>query len=160
MYLSNEETSLLTDAVKYFEVGFRSYIAETILNKYNTIDSYRNAVNGKRNSHVSSSIILNGRIKSLLDNLAQEQEIKKIYKLLSDTNTICQNHKRVDVKEDKKDAFLVVSELLSITYIFCSELFSNMVQGFSSREEYMYLAEQYRTCLLYTSDAADDRDSV
>ena len=60
MYLSNEETSLLTDAVKYFEVGFRSYIAETILNKYNTIDSYRNAVNGKRNSHVSSSIILNG----------------------------------------------------------------------------------------------------
>lgn len=87
MYLSNEETSLLTDAVKYFEVGFRSYIAETILNKYNTIDSYRNAVNGKRNSHVSSSIILNGRIKSLLDNLAQEQEIKKIYKLLSDTNT-------------------------------------------------------------------------
>lgn len=88
MYLSNEETSLLTDAVKYFEVGFRSYIAETILNKYNTIDSYRNAVNGKRNSHVSSSIILNGRIKSLLDNLAQEQEIKKIYKLLSDTNTI------------------------------------------------------------------------
>lgn len=28
---------------------------------------------------------------------------------------------------------------------FCSELFSNMVQGFSSREEYMYLAEQYRT---------------
>lgn len=89
-----------TDAVKYFEVGFRSYIAETILNKYNTIDSYRNAVNGKRNSHVSSSIILNGRIKSLLDNLAQEQEIKKIYKLLSDTNTICQNHKRVDVKED------------------------------------------------------------
>lgn len=52
MYLSNEETSLLTDAVKYFEVGFRSYIAETILNKYNTIDSYRNAVNGKRNSHV------------------------------------------------------------------------------------------------------------
>ena len=48
MYLSNEETSLLTDAVKYFEVGFRSYIAETILNKYNTIDSYRNAVNGKR----------------------------------------------------------------------------------------------------------------
>lgn len=145
MYLSNEETSLLTDAVKYFEVGFRSYIAETILNKYNTIDSYRNAVNGKRNSHVSSSIILNGRIKSLLDNLAQEQEIKKIYKLLSDTNTICQNHKRVDVKEDKKDAFLVVSELLSITYIFCSELFSNMVQGFSSREEYMYLAEQYRT---------------
>ena len=145
MYLSNEETSLLTDAVKYFEVGFRSYIAETILNKYNTIDSYRNAVNGKRNSHVSSSIILNGRIKSLLDNLAQEQEIKKIYKLLSDTNTICQNHKRVYVKEDKKDAFLVVSELLSITYIFCSELFSNMVQGFSSREEYMYLAEQYRT---------------
>ena len=82
MYLSNEETSLLTDAVKYFEVGFRSYIAETILNKYNTIDSYRNAVNGKRNSHVSSSIILNGIIKSLLDNLAQEQEIKKIYKLL------------------------------------------------------------------------------
>ena len=44
MYLSNEETSLLTDAVKYFEVGFRSYIAETILNKYNTIDSYRDTV--------------------------------------------------------------------------------------------------------------------
>ena len=37
MYLSNEETSLLTDAVKYFEVGFRSYIAETILNKYNDV---------------------------------------------------------------------------------------------------------------------------
>ena len=80
MYLSNKEISLLTDAVKYFEVGFRSYIAEIILNKYTTIDSYRSAVNEKKNSYVSSSIILNGRIKSLLDNLAQEKEIRKIYK--------------------------------------------------------------------------------
>lgn len=145
MYLSNKEISLLTDAVKYFEVGFRSYIAEIIINKYNTIDDYRNAVNEKRDNYVSSSIILSGRIEALLDNLSNEQEVKKIYNLLSETNIICKNNKRKEIIVDKKDAFLLISELLAITYIFCSELFSNMVQGFSSREEYMYLAEQYRT---------------
>lgn len=48
MYLSNEEVRLLDTAVKYFEVGFRSYIAEVIIQKYDTIEKYRAAINSKK----------------------------------------------------------------------------------------------------------------
>lgn len=145
MYLSNEEVKLLDSAVKYFEVGFRSYIAETIINKYSTIDEYSCAVKNKKYSFNGSSVILSGRISALLDNLAQESQIKKIYKLLCETKEVCNNGGTVALKTEKKNAFLVVSELIAITYVFCAELFSEMTLKFASREEYIYLAEQFRT---------------
>lgn len=144
MYLSNEEVGLLDTAVKYFEVGFRSYIAEVIIKQYDTEEKYRTAVNSKKNTFSGGSFIMSGRISSILTSLAKEKEIKKIYKLLRETYDICQNNRRVDIKAEKADAFLIVSELLSITYVFCAELFSDMIHKFASREEYMYLAEQYR----------------
>ena len=145
MYLSNEEVRLLDTAVKYFEVGFRSYIAEVIIQKYDTIEKYRAAINSKKSTFNGGSAILSGRINALLSNLSQERQIKKVYKLLSETNNNCKNNIKVEIKEEKSDAYILVSELISITYVFGAELFSDMIQRFSSREEYMYLAEQYRT---------------
>ena len=138
MYLSNEEVRLLDTAVKYFEVGFRSYIAEVIIQKYDTIEKYRAAINSKKSTFNGGSAILSGRINALLSNLSQERQIKKVYKLLSETNNNCKNNIKVEIKEEKSDAYILVSELISITYVFGAELFSDMIQGFSSREEYMY----------------------
>ena len=80
-----------------------------------------------------------------MDDLSQEKQIKKIYRILGETNNTCKNRQPIGIKEEKRDAFILISELISITYIFCAELFSDMVQKFASREEYMYLAEQYRS---------------
>lgn len=77
MYLSNEEVRLLDTAVKYFEVGFRSYIAEVIIQKYDTIEKYRAAINSKKSTFNGGSAILSGRINALLSNLSQERQIKK-----------------------------------------------------------------------------------
>ena len=92
MYLSNEEVRLLDTAVKYFEVGFRSYIAEVIIQKYDTIEKYRAAINSKKSTFNGGSAILSGRINALLSNLSQERQIKKVYKLLSETNNNCKNN--------------------------------------------------------------------
>ncbi len=144
MYLSNEEVRLLDTAVKYFEVGFRSYISEVIVDKYDTIERYRNAIISKQSTFNGGSIILSGRIEAILKDLSKEKQIRKLYGLMKKTKDICQMNKRVEIQEQKTDAFLLVSELISITYIFCAELFSDMLKKFASREEYIYLAEQYR----------------
>lgn len=145
MYLSNEEVRLLDTAVKYFEVGFRSYIAEVLVQRYDTLEKYRAAINDKKNTFNGGSVILSGRINALLSDLSKEKQINKLYTLLMETNEKCKNEKIVEIKHEKKDAYILVSELISLTYIFGAELFSDMIQKFSSREEYMYLAEQYRT---------------
>lgn len=144
MYLSKEEISLLDSSIKYFEVGYRSYIAENIINLYDTVDKYRIAVIDKKGNYCGDSVILSGKINSVLNNLSQETQIKKIYTLLGETKRNCNAKITVNIKTEKKDAFLVVSEIISLTYIFGAELFSDMLQKFNSREEYMYLAEQYR----------------
>lgn len=145
MYLSNEEVKSLDTAVKYFEVGFRSYIAEIIIQKYDTVEKYREAIMNKKSTFNGGSTILSGRIEKYLENLSREGEIRKIYKLLNEVNDTRKKGEPVKIKEEKGEAFILISELISITYIFCAELFSDMVQRFASREEYMYLAEQYRS---------------
>lgn len=144
MYLSNEEANSLTVAIRYFEVGFRSYIARTVADRYGTINDYRNAILNKKNNYVGNTVILGGKISSLLNNMSQDSNINKIYKLIIETNENCLRQENIEMKSQKDDNFLLVSELLAITYIFCVDLFSDMMQKFQSREEYMYLAEQYR----------------
>ena len=102
MYLSNEEVRLLDTAVKYFEVGFRSYIAEVLVQRYDTLEKYRAAINDKKNTFNGGSVILSGRINALLSDLSKEKQINKLYTLLTETNEKCKNEKIVEIKHEKK----------------------------------------------------------
>lgn len=144
MYLSKEEVSMLDETIKYFEVGFRSYIADMIISKYKTIDEYRIAITSKRMSFSGEAVILSHKIETLLKKLAKESQIKRVYTLLTETQKNCENKIPVNIKTESRDVFLVVSDIISLTYVFGMDLFSDMLLKFNSREEYMYLVEQYR----------------
>lgn len=141
MYLSLEEIRLLDDAIKYFEVGFRTYIAKGLIAKYPTRELYKTAICGKKDNFRGEDIILSSKISSNLDGLSQQSKINSVYELLVET---VQNTSIDDKQEVKKNGFLVISELISLTYIFGTDIFSELLLAFNSREEYMYLAEEYR----------------
>ena len=102
MYLTREETKLLDEALKIFEVGFRSYIADKIILSFNTIDKYRNSVNNKKNTYKGESIILSEKIIAVLNDFSRESKINKIYRLLSETKNNCDKKEIVNIKTDKK----------------------------------------------------------
>lgn len=144
MYLSKEEIRLLDDIIKYFEVGFRTYIAENIISKYPTKELYENAIQTKKINYKGEDIILSGKISSNLEQLSKSAKVNSIYALLTETKDVCDNKSDLKIKEEKSNCFLIISELISLTYIFGTDVFSDLLQAFKTREEYMYLAEEYR----------------
>ena len=144
MYLSKEEIRLLDDVIKYFEVGFRTYIAEKIVLKFPTKELYESAIQTKKINYKGEDIILSGKISSNLEQLSKSAKVNSIYTLLVETKVVCDNKIDLQIKEEKSNAFLVISELISLTYIFGTDVFSDLLQAFKTREEYMYLAEEYR----------------
>ena len=144
MYLSKEEIRLLDDVIKYFEVGFRTYIAENIISKYPTKELYESAIQTKKTNYKGEDIILSGKISSNLEQLSKSAKVNSIYTLLVETKAVCDNKIDLQIKEEKSNCFLIISELISLTYIFGTDVFSDLLQAFKTREEYMYLAEEYR----------------
>lgn len=112
MYLSKEEVALLDESIKYFEVGFRSYIADKVICNYSSVDEYRDAINNKKGSYNGESVILSSKIAAFLDNLTKESQIRKMYTLLSETKVNCENSATVNIKTEKRDAFLLISEII------------------------------------------------
>lgn len=91
MYLSKEEIRLLDDVIKYFEVGFRTYIAENIISKYPTKELYESAIQTKKTNYKGEDIILSGKISSNLEQLSKSAKVNSIYTLLVETKSVCDN---------------------------------------------------------------------
>jgi hypothetical protein len=144
MYLSNEQTAKLHSAVKYFEVAFRSYISEKVIESFEDGSKLHTEIELQRNKHKENSMIFNGKMQGYLDKFKKENDTKKIYSLLQEAYNMYQSQTKCDIKEEKADAFLLISDIYSITYIFYADIFNGLLQDFSNALEYMYFSEKYR----------------
>ncbi len=144
MYLSNDEMVRLHSAVKYFEVGFRSYVSEKIIESYKNYDELFTAIGEQRNKHMENSMIFNGKMQGYLDKFRKEKDIMRFYALLEEAYVMYKSQSKCDIKEEKTDAFLLISDIYSLTYIFYANVFSGLLQDFPNALEYMYLSEKYR----------------
>ncbi|BCN32724.1 ATP-binding protein [Anaeromicropila herbilytica] len=144
MYLSNEETVKLHSAVKYFEVGFRSYVSEKIIESFEDEKKLHESIEMQRDKHIKNSMIFNGKIQGFLDKFKKERDTKKIYNLLQEAYDMYKAQTKCDIKEEKAEAFLLISDIYSITYIFYADIFNGLLQDFPNALEYMYFSEKYR----------------
>lgn len=90
MYLSLKQHDLFRTLLMGFEVPFRSFVSEIILNSYDTYEKFRNTLIAKKNVLSSSDPIF---LRNTLPQVCSDAKCKKLYDSLMTAN----NNKGVNV---------------------------------------------------------------
>lgn len=139
MYISYEKTDLLDKIIKTFEVGYRSYIADIILDSYTDKLKFTRALDNLKNNNVQTSLIQSGKHSSKINSLLVNN--KELY----DALTLAKKslfEKDFDYNLNAKVPY--VSEIIDLTLIFFNPLFTNLVKGFNSNEHFLYSSDVYK----------------
>lgn len=133
MYLSVKESDKLDALVKSFEVIFRSYISNTILISMDTEQKFLDEINALLLKTGQSSIILSGKMESLLKRI--KSNYHQFYSNLKYSNDCYINQKELDIPHDVS----YVSDIIGLSYLFASSYLCNLLL-FKTKEEYLFLS--------------------
>ncbi|MHB9942772.1 hypothetical protein CF065_14360 [Clostridium sporogenes] len=138
MYISIAECFKLDEILKGFEVAYRSYVAEKILQDYNCKEKFEDKIKEIFNAQVTTSVVNSGMYKSKIGNL--KKNAHNIYKSLEYINK-CMKKKDFENKD-----VIYVSEVIDIITVFFSTNFFEITKNFDSTNEFLYLSNYYLSC--------------
>ncbi|HEY9128484.1 MAG TPA: hypothetical protein VIN02_01480 [Sulfurovum sp.] len=133
MFISSNQSFILDNAVKAFEVAFRSFIVDTLTQNYPSKQSLFDALS---RINTSSEVMYAGKIQAKVSKL--RGDIDNVYKHITECNQAYVNrHYDNDVP--------YVSELIDFLLIFFNSNFSNnhLTDGFISIEDFHFSASLY-----------------
>lgn len=135
MYLSLKQHDLFRTLLMGFEIPFRSFIGEKILNCYDAYEKFEDALIARKDNLLSSDPIF---LRNTLPKACSKAECKDLYNRLT---TAKDNRNSKVIADDQK--VLMVGDLNIITFAFGNE-FSELYFLFGSYNAYCTLAEKYR----------------
>ena len=136
MYLNVNDSDSLDSAVKSFEVAFRSYVSNTILSHLNSETKFSDEINLLHNKIEQSSIILSGKMKSILSRI--QHNISSYYSNLRYSNDCYINQSESILPHDVS----YVSDIIGLSYLFAGSYFSDLLI-FKTKEEFLMLTVTY-----------------
>lgn len=136
MYLSVSQCDQLDMAVKSFEVAFRSYVANRIVSELNTEAVFCSKIAELDNSIEQSSIILSGKMKSLLKKIIRNSSC--FYSNLEYANNCFLSGQESTDPHDVS----YLSEIIGLSYLFATTYFSDLLV-FKTKEEFLLLSVTY-----------------
>lgn len=136
MYLNVNDSDSLDSAVKSFEVAFRSYVSNTILSHLDSETKFSDEINLLHNKIEQSSIILSGKMKSILSRI--QHNISSYYSNLRYSNDCYINQNESILPHDVS----YVSDIIGLSYLFAGSYFSDLLI-FKTKEEFLMLTVTY-----------------
>jgi len=136
MYLSIQSSHKFNEVVLNFEVAYRSFIAEKIIQTYATENDFKDALITLSNETQKSSLIFSHRFSSKIS--AIKKEFQKNYKVLQDCKQAFMQQTFIELEAP------YISTLNDYVAIFYNSIFqsSDLLQGVSA-SDYFFLAEKY-----------------
>lgn len=132
MYLSKKQHDKLRTLVMDFEIPYRSYIARTIVEKYDTNESFKEACLAKASAQKYASI------PSLLSKLETiKNKLTHVYDLLKNSNEI------IGKKEVENDINIPYVWQLNVLAVLFDDVFSQMIMRFYNAEAFWNQAEHF-----------------
>lgn len=138
MYLTPKLNNELDKIVKNFEVAYRSYIADKIINQYPSKDHFINYIDGLLNTTTATSVIQTGKYEGKLKKIKSSKEtfyqsIKYSFDCLVNGNYTKGNQN-----------VLYVSEIIDLTMLLFNPLFTDLGKLFETIELFIYHSEKYK----------------
>lgn len=154
MYLSTKHVDVARTIITNFEVAYRGYIAEKLLQSVGTSLEFEAKLSEIITTFSSSTAIFSGYLKSKATNIkSKHHEVFEDLEFSRD----CFLKKAIYKNHDVPD----VSEIISITYLF-SDLYKPLLSTFKSPTEFIKLSDLYhdkRNKLSHTgSELIDEED--
>jgi Cdc6-like AAA superfamily ATPase len=152
MYLSVENCYKLDRVVKSFEVAYRSYVSEKLINKFPSLESFTVGIRDLNNQMGHVSVIgitkIKGKIKEICNN---EERRKELYDSLNYCFNCLQNKDYVDHNVP------YVSQVIDFIFFFFSTDFIELKDGFETIEEFMYMSVKFHKIRNSLSHPASSR---
>lgn len=133
MFISVDQSLILDNAVKSFEVSFRSFIVDVLVNNYPTESSILQDLNS---INTSNGVIYAGKLNAKIANL--KTNISSVYKVILDCNNSYET-------KTYNNNVPYVSELIDFVLIFFNKHFSDkhLTDNFTSVEDFHFSASLY-----------------
>jgi len=135
MYISTADTKLLDSIIKDFEVAFRSYIADCIVQDLPNANSFKQQLDIINRTIEPSSIVNSDSIKEKLRKIIANYKSKYII-----LENVHDSYKRKDYLSNDVP---YVSELIDYLFIFFNKYYSNCCKPFASVEEFLSYSKKY-----------------
>jgi hypothetical protein len=138
MYLSIQSSHKLNEVILNFEVAYRSFIAEKILNVYPAENDFKNALDKLSTETQKSSVIFSHRFSSKIN--AVKKDFQKNYKALE----LCKKAFTTRTPVELEAPF--ISTLNDYVAIFYNTIFqsSDLLKGVSP-SDYIFFADKYHS---------------
>lgn len=136
MYLSVSKTFSLDEIIKSFEVGFRSFIAHKLKNKYSNKDEFKSALIVLESKNLASAAIFSKKNQAKIKKLKSGSD--EFYK------TICDCYDSY-INKTYSNNVPYVSNLIDYINLFYNECFSEkkLLNGFLSLEEFHFNCSEF-----------------
>ncbi len=156
MYLSAKHVDVARTIITNFEVAYRCYIAEKLLQNIGTSLEFQAKLSEMITTFSASTAILSGYLKSKATNIKGKHS--KVFEDLEFSRD-CFFKKSIYKNHDVPD----VSEIISITYLF-TDLYKPLILTFKSSTEFIQLSDLFhdkRNKLSHTgSELLDEEDML
>lgn len=135
MYLSIKQHDMYRTLLMGFEIPFRTYIAQRVIERYNTYNMFENALMTRKSSLSSSDPVY---LRNTLPKMCANKGIQDVYDRLNTANN-AKDMKIIPVDSEVP----MVGMLNTITFALTAE-FSELYLLFGGYTRYCNLAEKYR----------------
>lgn len=156
MYLSVDNCFQLDRIVKTFEVAYRSYVANKLLNKFPDEKSFNNGFSILFSNTSVNSIIGTSKIRNKLKKIVNSKKTQK--ELYQEINYCVECLKKKDYGHKNSDV-LYVSEIIDFVFFFFQTDFIELKDDSDTIEEFQYNTIKYLTIRNVLSHPASSRIS-
>lgn len=135
MFLSTNSTFKLDKVIKGFEVAYRSYVSESVINNFHDENKFLSELNSIDISN--SSLINSGKYSGKLTKM--KTNYKDIYKSIKYSYE-CMINKDII----KAERAIYVSDLIDIIIFLSNPYFNDLNKNFETKNQFIYYSEVYQ----------------
>ncbi|MFW6009023.1 MAG: ATP-binding protein [archaeon] len=136
MYLSEQDCLKLDDIIKSFEVGYRSYVADVIMDNISSPNVFLKELEIMKDNFENNSIITSEKSKSKLFKYINEYD-----NLFSKINYSYISFQNGDYDSEK---VMSVTEMLDIILLLFNSYFTDILHNFETVEQFIYFSRQFQ----------------